>query len=131
MSPSTLFRSGGQKCLFQFHLAKTWFTDSKGTSHTRFSSQSILCGSLLTVSENLAQNSFQTAALHQLTRENFLALRLHHFRSGSVTDSCGAQTGNFCSVFKDKRLFLSFFCCCSETSGGYCNFKKGTRHLKL
>lgn len=105
MSPSALFSSGGEKCLFQVHLPKTWFADSKGTSHTRFSSQSILRGSDLTVSENSTQNPFQTTALHQLMGESFLALRLHHLRS--VTDSCSAQTGPHS---KTKGLFLSGFC---------------------
>lgn len=106
MSPSALFRSGGEKCLFQVHLTKTWFADSKGTSHTRFSSQSILRGSDLTVSENSTQNPFQTTALHQLMGESFLALRLHHLRSGSVTDSCSAKTG---PPSKTKGCFYHVF----------------------
>lgn len=56
--------------------------------------------------------------------ESFLALRLHHLRSGSVTDSRSAQTGPHS---KTKGCFYHgvFFWGeggCLEARGGYCNF---------
>lgn len=97
---------GGREMFISGPFSRNLFTDSKGASRTQLSSQSIRWGSQLTVSENSAQ--FQSTALQQLMGESFLALRLHHLRSGSVTDSCSAQTGNFCSPFQDKRLILSW-----------------------